>query len=95
VTGIAGLSLWIGPAPDVAPWDVFTLLNGAYRIYEGQAPGTDFANPIGPLVYGLDATGMHLQHAVSLHAVTYGQVLFLVVASTLAWLIAWRRLPPL
>ncbi|MDR2983768.1 MAG: hypothetical protein LBV34_02910 [Nocardiopsaceae bacterium] len=95
MTGIAGLSLWIGPAPDVAPWDVFTLLNGAYRIYEGQAPGTDFANPIGPLVYGLGAIGMHLQHAASLHAITYGQVLFLVVASTLAWLVAWRRLPPL
>ncbi len=95
MTGIAGLSLWIGPAPVVAPWDVFTLLNGAYRIYEGQAPGTDFSNPIGPLVYGLTAIGMHLQHAPSLHAVTYAQVLFLVAACTLAWLIAWRRLPPL
>lgn len=95
VTGIAGLSLWVGPAPIVAPWDVFTLLNGAYRIYEGQAPSTDFANPIGPLVYGLSAIGMHLQHIPSLHAVTYGQVIFLALASALAWLIAWRRLPPL
>lgn len=94
VTGIAGLSLWVGPSPIVAPWDVFTLLNGAYRIHEGQAPSTDFSNPIGPLVYGLAAIGMHLQHTPSLRAVTYGQVLFLVMASTLAWLIAWRRLPP-
>jgi hypothetical protein len=93
VSGIAGLSLWIGPAPIVAPWDVLTLLNGSYRIYEGQAPSTDFSNPIGPFVYGLSAIGMHLQHTPSVEAVTYGQVLFLVVASTLAWLIAWRRLP--
>ena len=85
--------LWIGPAPIVAPWDVFTLLNGAYRIYEGQAPGTDFSNPIGPMVYGLTAIGMHLQRAPSLAAVTYGQVIFLVIVSFLAWVVTWRRLP--
>ena len=95
VAGIAGLSIWIGPAPIVAPWDVFTLLNGAYRIYAGQAPSTDFANPIGPLVYGLASVGMRLEHAPSLAAVTYGQVLFLAIAATLAWIVAWRRLPPL
>lgn len=95
VAGIVGLALWIGPAIIVGPWDVFTLLNGAYRIYQGQSPGTDFYNPIGPLVYGLTALGMHLQHAPSLMAVTYGQVMFLVIASALAWLVAWPRLPGL
>lgn len=95
VTAIAGAALWIGPAPIVAPWDVFTLLNGAYRIYEGQAPSTDFSNPIGPLVYGLAAIGMHLQHGTSLRAVTYGQVIFLALASVLAWLVSSRRLPGL
>lgn len=93
VVGIAGLSIWIGPAPIVGPWDVFTLLGGAYRIYQGQAPSTDFSNPIGPLVYGLTALGMHLQQAPSLAAVTYGQVAFLVIAAVLAWMVAWRRLP--
>lgn len=93
VVGVAGVSIWIGPAPIVGPWDVFTLLNGAYRLYEGQAPSTDFSNPIGPLVYGLTALGMHLQHAPSLLAVTYGQVIFLVIAATLAWMVTWRRLP--
>lgn len=93
VGGIAGVSLWIGPAPVVAPWDVFTLLNGAYRIYEGQAPSTDFTNPVGPLVYGLTAVGMHLQREPSLRAVTFGQVLFVALAATLAWLVASRRLP--
>jgi hypothetical protein len=93
VAGIAGLSLWLGPAPIVGPWDVFTLLNGGYRIYEGQAPSTDFSNPIGPLVYGLTSLGMHLQHSPSLAAVTYGQVIFLVIASALAWMVTWKRLP--
>ena len=61
----------------IGPWDVFTLLNGAYRIHEGQSPSTDFSNPIGPLVYGLVAIGMHL--SLSLRAVTYSQVIFLVI----------------
>lgn len=95
VAGIAGLSLWIGPAPIDGPWDVFTLLNGGYRIYEGQAPSTDFSNPIGPLVYGLTSLGMHLQHSPSLAAVTYGQAIFLALASALAWMVAWKRLPAL
>lgn len=95
VAGIAGLSIWIGPAPIVGPWDVFTLLNGGYRIYQGQSPSTDFANPIGPLVYGLTALGMHLQHAPSLAAVTYGQVIFLLIIASMTWVVAWRRLPAL
>jgi hypothetical protein len=93
VAGIAGLSLWIGPSAIAGPWDVFTLLNGGYRIYEGQSPGTDFSNPIGPLVYGLVAIGMHLERSPSLEAVTYSQVIFLAIASPLAWLVSSRRLP--
>ncbi len=93
VAGIGGLSLWIGPSAIVGPWDVFTLLNGGYRIYEGQAPGADFSNPIGPLVYGLVALGMHLERAPSLEAVTYSQVIFLVIASALGWIVSSRRLP--
>lgn len=93
VTAIAGASLWIGPSLVIGPWDVFTLLNGGYRIYEGQSPSTDFSNPIGPLPYGLVAIGMHLEHTPSLRAVTYSQVIFLVIASALAWFISSRRLP--
>lgn len=88
---IGGLSLWVGPSAIIGPWDVFTLLNGGYRIYEGQSPSTDFSNPIGPLVYGLVAIGMHL--SLSLRAVTYSQVMFLVIGATLAGLVSFRRLP--
>ena len=85
VVAIGGLSLWVGPSAMIGPWDVFTLLNGAYRIHEGQSPSTDFSNPIGPLVYGLVAIGMHL--SLSLRAVTYSQVIFLVIGATLAGLV--------
>ncbi|MCW2936111.1 MAG: hypothetical protein JWM19_7073 [Actinomycetia bacterium] len=95
VAGIAGIALWIGPSAVIGPWDVFTLLNGGYRIYLGQAPGAQFANPIGPLAYGLVALGMHLQRTPSLRAVVYSQVMFLVIAATMAWVVSWRRLPAL
>jgi hypothetical protein len=95
VAGIGVFSLWLGPAAINAPWDDFVLLNGAYRIYEGQTQGVSFSNPIGPLVYGLAAIGMHLQHGPSLAAVTDGQLIFLAIASSLAWIVAIRRLPAL
>jgi hypothetical protein len=91
VTAIAGTSLWVGPTAIIGPWDVFTLLDGAYRIYEGQGPSTDFSNPVGPLVYGLIALCMHV--SPTLRAVTYSQVLFVAIACPLAWNVSSRRLP--
>ncbi|NIH82804.1 hypothetical protein [Amycolatopsis viridis] len=93
VLGLAGLWWWSGPAPMSAPWDVFILLDGGYRITEGQVPGTDFGNPIGPLVYGLVSVGMRMQAVPSLTAVVYAGLLFLAIAAPLAWFVARRRLP--
>lgn len=93
VGGLAGLVFWSAPAPMVAPWDVFILLDGAYRMTEGQVPGTDFSNPIGPLLYGLISLGMDLQAVPSLAAVTYGSLIFLALISPLAWGVARSRLP--
>jgi hypothetical protein len=94
VVALTGLiAWWASPAPIEAPWDVFTLLNGGYRMLEGQAQGIDFTNPIGPLVYGLVAVGMRVQSQPSLEAVTYGTLIFLVMVSALAWAVTRRRLP--
>lgn len=86
-------SWWLGPVVISAPWDNFILLDGGYRITQGQLPGTDFSNPIGPLVYVLTSLGMRLQAVPSLAAVTYGCLLFLPVAAVLAGHVAHRRLP--
>jgi hypothetical protein len=77
----------------MAPWDVFILLDGGYRITEGQVPSTDFSNAIGPLVYGLVSVGMRLQQVPSLAAVEYGNLIFVGIASILAWIVARRRVP--
>ncbi|GDY32506.1 hypothetical protein [Gandjariella thermophila] len=93
VAALGGITLWSAPAPMMAPWDNFILLDGAYRILQGQAPSTDFASPIGPLVYGLTAIGMRMQRVPSLAAVGYGSVVFLGIVAVLGWLVARRRLP--
>ncbi|HEY3258689.1 MAG TPA: hypothetical protein VGJ95_00225 [Pseudonocardiaceae bacterium] len=93
MAALACLSLWAAPAPIMAPWDVFILLDGGYRIMAGQAPGTDFANPIGPLTYGLVSLGMRLESVPSLAAVSYGGVIFLPVVAVLAWRVSRVRLP--
>ncbi len=93
VTGLAAFSLLTGPAPIAAPWDVFILLDGAYRIIEGQISSTDFASPIGLLVYAMTSLGMRLQPVPSLAAATYGNLIFLGAAATMAWVVARRRLP--
>ncbi|MFI7672254.1 hypothetical protein [Actinophytocola sp. NPDC049390] len=94
ILALGAFSLWSGPAPLAAPWDNFILLDGGYRMFLGQAPGTDFGNPIGPLVYGLVSWGMGMQDVPSLAAVTYGNLVFLGVAALLAWIVAWRRMRP-
>ncbi|WP_409465010.1 hypothetical protein [Amycolatopsis sp. GA6-003] len=96
VTAVVVLGLfswWLGPVALVAPWDNFILLDGGYRIAQGQVPGVDFSNAIGPLVYALTSLGMQLQAVPSLAAVTYGCLLFLPIAAVLAGYVAHRRLP--
>jgi hypothetical protein len=84
VLSIVAVILWAAPAPIMAPWDVIVLLDGGYRIAEGQVPSTDFANPVGPLVYGLISLGMRV-HGVSLAAVAWGNILMVLTGSALTW----------
>jgi hypothetical protein len=84
VLTIVGIVLWAAPAPIMAPWDVLVLLDGAYRMVEGQIPNTDFANPAGPLVYGLISLGM-LMHGLSLASVAWGNTLMVLAGSALTW----------
>ena len=82
-----------GPSYIMAPWDVFILLDEAWRILCGQIPHTDFHNPIGPLTYSLVALGMKVS-GLSLAGYTFGNVLFLVVISIWGGLIFFTRMRP-
>jgi hypothetical protein len=85
------LMVRLGPAPMRAPWDVFTLLDGAWRIKNGQVPHVDYQNPIGPLTYLAIAFGMMIGKP-SLCSVVYGNLLMLGILTPWAWMTCRNRL---
>jgi hypothetical protein len=91
VVAIIVVVLWAAPAPIMAPWDVIVLLDGSYRMAEGQIPSTDFSNPVGPLVYGFISLGMRI-HGVSLAAVAWGNILMVLAGSALTWYATRNRM---
>jgi hypothetical protein len=94
ILGLALIALVIiktGAPPIEAPWDVFVLLGGAWRISAGQIANVDFANPIGPLVYWLTAFGMRFAGA-SLLSLVYGNIAFAAMVVPWALVLAFRRL---
>jgi hypothetical protein len=91
---VAIILLAIGPSTIINPCDVFTLLDGAWRIHSNQIPHTDFYNPIGVLPYAISAWLMDLGY-VSLSAVSIGIVIFLVSTSLWCTIAAYSRLRPL
>jgi hypothetical protein len=90
---VSFVALWQGPAPITGPWDVMALLDGAWRIVNGQIPHVDYHNPIGPLTYLATAFGMKIAGPSTL-SIVVGSVLLLVVLLPWAWRIASSRLPP-
>jgi len=93
VAVIAGIVLMIGPTYIAAPWDVFVLIDGAWRICSGQIPHTDFHNPIGALVYAVFAFGMRID-GPSLQALAYGNSIFLSLVGLWTISICYKRLTP-
>jgi hypothetical protein len=92
---VAAIIVRTGPSHMVmAPWDVFILLDGAWRILEGQIPHTDFYNPIGPLAYMLIAIGMRVG-GEGLVGQVYGGALLLLLAGGWAIVLSYRKLPPI
>lgn len=58
---ILGASAIVGtPVTTGSPHDFPILLDGAWRVYRGQSPHTDFYSPLGPLPYIVGAVGFHL-----------------------------------
>jgi hypothetical protein len=92
VSSIGVLLLWQGASPITGPWDVAILLDGGWRIFNGQVPHRDFHNPIGPLTYLLVALGMKMGRP-STSSIPYGSGLALAVLVPWAWSLARRRLP--
>lgn len=89
---VVAVLVMTGAAPIAGPWDVVSLLDGGWRILNGQAPHTDYHTPIGPLCYLLVAFGMKIA-SPSTSSIAYGSALLLAFLLPLAWYITSKRLP--
>lgn len=81
----------VGAPPITGPWDVAVLLDGGWRIVNGQIPHTDFYSPVGALTYLLIAFGMKVA-SPSTSSITYGVLLLAAFVIPLSWRIASTRL---
>jgi len=86
------ISFTISPPVIMAPWDVFILLDGGWRIINGQVPHSDFYTPIGPLVYWLSGLGIYAA-GPSLRGISVGILLFFAFIMPWAMLVLFRKLP--
>lgn len=74
--------------------DTPILLDGGWRVYQGQRPHVDFYSPLGPVMYLLVAFGMWLG-GLSASALVYMNVVVFLAMSLWAWMLAQKRMPPL
>ena len=72
--------------------DVFLLLDGGWRIVNGQVPYRDFYLSLGPLEYMITAFGMLLTHG-STQGIAVGNVVFGAVVGTWGWFLSRLRMP--
>jgi hypothetical protein len=72
--------------------DVFPLLDGSWRILNGQIPHRDFYLALGPLEPLLTAAGMLLTHG-SPQGIAVGNVAFGMTIGIWGWLLSRRRMP--
>jgi hypothetical protein len=78
------------PVMNGRPWDVPALLDGGWRIANGQVPYRDFFNHHGPLALYLTALGMKLG-TPSLASIDYGSVILMSIVSLIALFVLCRR----
>jgi hypothetical protein len=72
--------------------DVTIMLDGSWRIFNGQMPYRDFYLALGPLDYSLIALGMALTHA-STQAIAVGNAIFGIIVGVWSWSLCRRQIP--
>ena len=90
------LLLCPSPPPYTNAWvhDTGVLLDGAWRIFWGHAPHTDFHSPLGPFTLAIISLGFHLGE-ISVSAIRYGCAIFATVLMIASWIFCRQRLSPL
>ena len=73
------------------PSDLFSLLDGIYRIHNGETIHRDFSSPLGLFAYALPATFMTFGVEL-IHSFAYGEAVFVAVAFLIFFYIQRTRL---
>ena len=90
---IGGAAAIAGAVPTrIFGHDIFILLDGGWRILNGQRPQVDFSPGIGPLSFWFVAAGLKLANN-SVHGVGIADGLMAVLAGGWSYLLTRRRLP--
>jgi len=71
--------------------DAFSILDGAWRVLNGQKPHIDFYTGLGPLIYLMTAAGVAIAHGNAV-GLAYGQALFGCLAGLWAFCLSQKRL---
>jgi hypothetical protein len=71
--------------------DAFSMLDGAWRVINGQRPHLDFYTGLGPVTYLITAAGVAIAKG-NAAGLAYGQALFGCVAGLWAYLLCERRM---
>jgi hypothetical protein len=71
--------------------DAFSMLDGAWRVINGQRPHLDFYTGLGPVTYLITAAGVIIAKG-NAAGLAYGQALFGCVAGLWAYLLCERRM---
>jgi hypothetical protein len=83
--GLSGMRNWVH--------DAFFLLDGAWRVRNGQVPYNDFFTDVGPLVHVLNAFGLMLAHDMPA-GLGYAQSIAALIVGAWAFGLSRRRLSP-
>jgi hypothetical protein len=86
LVGLRGMRSWVH--------DAFVLLDGAWRVRNGQVPYNDFSTDVGPLVHLLNAFGLLLAHNMPV-ALAYAQAIVGLIVGVWAFSLSRRRLSPI
>src|SRR5579863_6742290 len=73
--------------------DTFFLLGNAYRVAQGQVPHVDFSSPWGPLIFLIEAAGLHLS-GMRPSGLGYANAVFGPAIAVWAFFIARTRWSP-
>jgi hypothetical protein len=78
------------PAMNGRPWDMYIILDGAWRIASGQVPHRDYYNYLGDLPFYMTALGMKLSRPC-VSAIDYGNVVLMAALALPAMAVLRRR----